>query len=213
MELAKTPEERYRKAQEAIRAGLSNKANGQMHVPARFMGKSFENFEGFGKQAQVVRQAMMDGEGIFIHGPIGTGKTHLAVAAMNWYFAEHFALEGFLNRDMVKFLSAPDLFLELKDGFDKGISEQDILQRYESSKLLLVDDLGAEKVTDWSRQVFYTLIDRRYRNVLPTILTSNLGLDEVAEKIDDRIASRIVGMGKVIFLRGTDWRLKQYEEK
>ena len=65
----------------------------------------------------------------------------------------------------------------------------------------------------WSRQVVYTLIDRRYRSVLPTIITSNLDLDEVAERIDDTIASRIVGMGKIIFLRGTDWRLKQYEKK
>ena len=87
------------------------------------------------------------------------------------------------------------------------MSEENIINFYGSKELLVIDDVGAEKVSDWSRQMFYTLIDRRYREMSQTIITSNLDLDKLAEIIDERISSRIIEMGKVIKLGGKDWRL------
>ena len=97
----------------------------------------------------------------------------------------------------------------MKASFDNNrVSELDILDEYSNAKLLIIDDIGVEKITDWSRQVFYTLIDRRYRNMKQTIITSNLYLDEISKNIDDRIVSRLIEMGKIIKLDGQDQRLK-----
>ena len=70
-----------------------------------------------------------------------------------------------------------------------------------------MDDMGAEKTTDWSMSTLYVLIDKRYSEMMPTIITSNLTVAEVADKVGDRIASRIAGMCKVIELKGKDRRL------
>jgi DNA replication protein DnaC len=107
------------------------------------------------------------------------------------------------------FLPSSEFFLQLKDTFGNNkISEQDIIQQYDRSPLLVIDDVGSEKISDWSRQMFYVLIDRRYRNKKQTIITSNLNLKQISELIDDRISSRIVGMGKVVEFFGEDYRLR-----
>lgn len=107
------------------------------------------------------------------------------------------------------FLPAAEFFVELKDTFGGSGSEKDVLDRYSKTPLLCIDDIGAEKISDWSRQMFYTLIDRRYREEKQTIITSNLDLEMIAKLIDDRISSRIVGMGIVLNLTGEDYRLNQ----
>ncbi len=86
-------------------------------------------------------------------------------------------------------------------------SEKDLLDRYAQTPLLVLDDLGAEKISDWSRQTFYLLIDRRYREIKQTIITSNLTHDQLAGQLDDRIASRICEMGVVIDTGKKDWRV------
>ena len=74
-------------------------------------------------------------------------------------------------------------------------------------KCLILDDMGAEKTSEWSIQTLYSIIDRRYRDEKQTLITSNLTLDEIAEKVGDRIASRIAGMCKVVEIKGKDRRI------
>ena len=110
------------------------------------------------------------------------------------------------------FLPAVELMLEIKESWrneedSRAESEKRILDKYTRCPLLTIDDLGAEKVSEWSRQVIYLLIDRRYRDMKQTIITSNLTQGQLAEQLDARIASRIAEMGLVIDLGDKDYRL------
>ena len=153
------------------------------------------------------------GRGLFLSAPRGVGKTHLAAVIVR---------EGIFNLSprkirqnsqweelMPYFVAVPELLLELRDSFNSDqITERSIIDKYSRVPLLVLDDLGAEKSSDWTVQTVYTIIDRRYREDLPTIITSNLTLDQVAAQLDDRIASRIAGMCKVQRMTGKDRRVR-----
>jgi DNA replication protein DnaC len=63
--------------------------------------------------------------------------------------------------------------------------------------LLVLDDLGAEKTTEFAITTLYIIIDRRIRDAKRTIITTNLSLKEIEDKLDARIASRLSGMQNV----------------
>lgn len=201
-----TRELRLFRIKSLIVSGRSKRANEEMEIPPRYFGKSLDNFGGHKTEVDVARCTIHAGQSVFLSGECGTGKTHLAVALMNWWYANRYT--GRSLRGSALFLSAVEFFIALKNTFgDSGTSEDSVLSRYSSTPFLLIDDLGAEKISDWSRQQFFTLIDRRYRNKLQTIITSNLDLTQVCEMIDDRISSRILEMGTVLRLNGDDKRL------
>ena len=191
-----------------IRKGNSKKANSLMNIPIRYYGKVIY----MDNQSTAALEALRQGHSLFITGACGSGKTHLAVALMNEWFADKIFLDGdYLKYGQAFFLSAIELYLEIKQswGDDTGESETRILDKYSRQGLLVIDDLGAEKISDWSRQVLYLLIDRRYRNMQQTIITSNLTHSQIAEHLDDRIASRLCEMGITIDLKNKDWRVKR----
>src|SRR5262245_23691837 len=71
-----------------IASGGSKRANRDMKLPARFFAKSLENFEGHEAEVRRAMSAVNAGKGVFLTGDCGTGKTHLAVALMNWWYAD-----------------------------------------------------------------------------------------------------------------------------
>lgn len=177
-----------------------------MKLPPLYHGKTLETIVGLERHIKTAKEAISNGNGLFITGNCGTGKTHLAVALMI-----DFALK---NREIApnslpKFLPSVELFLDLRQTFNSDSSEKSVLDRWSVAELLCIDDVGAEKISDWTRQSFYTLIDRRYREMKQTIITSNLSLEKIALQIDDRISSRIVEMCVVIELNGEDYRIKK----
>ena len=186
-----------------IRIGKSPKANQRLRIPKRFVGKSLENFN---DNADVISASLASidiGNGVFITGKCGTGKTHLAIGLMLHWWADKWP-----DVHMAPlFIPSVEFFLELKSTFDNNQSEREVVQRYTDAPLLVFDDLGAERISDWSRQQFSLIIDRRYRDMRPIILTSNLSLDDIAVKLDDRIASRLVEMGAIVELTGSDHRI------
>lgn len=200
--------------QTQVRAGLSRRANQTLNIPQRYWGKDLPT--GKIPQAVQVLQALQAGKSLFLTGATGSGKTHLAVALMNEWFAEGLK-EGeagiYPSRGRALFLPAVELFLEIKQSWSdnegaRNASEKNILDKYSQVNLLTLDDLGSEKTSEWSRQVLYLLIDRRYRNCKQIIITSNLSHGKLAEQLDDRIASRISEMGIVLNLGSKDYRLK-----
>jgi len=184
-------------------------------VPLRFLGANKADVSpSYWKQVYPV------GEGLFLHGGAGTGKTHLAVAIIRETVVTPRATLMFdvsTHAWLVKkqkspwFVSVPDLLMKIRSTFrqDSVESEEQVIDLLSAPKMLVLDDLGAEKTTDWSLQTLYTIIDRRYREVCPTIVTSNLDPQALSDKIGDRITSRLVGMCKVIALKGSDRRLKR----
>lgn len=175
-----------------------------MNVPILYRNKLLKDFKGYIDEVRTAKETIEKGKSLFLSGKCGTGKTHLAVALMvDWLYKT----KPEQSKEFPQFLPAVEFFVELKNTFDGNGSEKDVLDKYSLIPLLVIDDIGAEKITDWSRQSFYTLVDRRYRMMKQTIITSNLSLGDISKLIDDRISSRIVEMGIIIELNGNDFRL------
>lgn len=146
-------------------------------------------------------------DSLYLTGPRGTGKTHMAAAMIR----EIMLSKSPQRNTSIEWASAVDLLLKIRGSFQGGsdVSEEEIIDTYSICNLLVLDDLGAEKTTEWSLQTLYTIIDRRYREERQTIITSNLSLDELADKLDDRIASRLSELCRVVVLTGPDRRIQQ----
>lgn len=162
--------------------------------------------------------AKEDNRSLFITGSFGAGKTHHAISVMKNY------IDNLPNSCFVQpfsklpiFITVPDLLLTIRSVFSLQKCEEEIVDKYSNTPLLVLDDLGAEKTTDFSLQTLYIILNRRYNEQLQTIITSNLTLDEVKDRLGDRIASRIAGMCSVLKIVGKDRRLvnkqKGKEEK
>lgn len=119
---------------------------------------------------------------LLLTGPCGVGKTHLAVAiarfAMDWH------------RMSVYFAAVPDLLDHLRASFDptSGSAYDERFSTIRRADLLVLDDLGTENATPWAKEKLYQLINARYSDQMPTVITSNVEL----RTIDERIASRIL---------------------
>jgi DNA replication protein DnaC len=143
--------------------------------------------------------------GIFLHGACGTGKTHIAIATVY----------DMVMRSAVLFTTTTNLLLSVRRTFDNsGLqgTEADLLRRFSTSSMLVLDDLGIEKQSEWSKQILGQIIQERDANQKPTIITSNLHLSEIASKIAPRIASRIVGSCTIWKLGGMDFRVAQMQK-
>lgn len=182
-----------------------------MNLPERYRGKAIPAT----KQALWAIGEVRKGSSLFLTGIPGSGKTHLAVALLNEWFAESMVMgeEGpYPSKGTPVFLPAVELLLEIKSSWDEkesaqAESEKMILDKYSRKPLLVIDDLGAEKISEWSRQVVYLLIDRRYRDCKQTIITSNLSIQALANQLDARIASRISEMGSILEMENKDYRV------
>jgi DNA replication protein DnaC len=87
--------------------------------------------------------------------------------------------------------------------------DETIITAHCTCDYLILDDLGAEKTTDFTRSILYQIIDYRYNYEKPTIITSNLDVKQIAERFDDRIASRIISLCPVITLENKDYRMEK----
>lgn len=130
-------------------------------------------------------------DGLYITGPVGSGKTFLVSCIAN-------ALLEMGTE--VLFLIVPDLLDEIKATYDtlthSAHSEQDLLDTARRVKLLILDDLGAHNYTEWVRNKIYSIINYRINNQLPTIITSNISLEDLDSFLGERTTSRIFQMCK-----------------
>lgn len=145
------------------------------------------------------------GRGAYLWGEPGRGKTYAAAHAVR------VAVErGGAGSASAKLLSAKQLLDSIRDGFNGG--DRDALRRAERVPLLALDDLGAERPTDWAIETLTGLIDARTAEGLPTIVTSNYSLGKLRELWGGmpgaRIASRLGGACERIEVTGPDRRLR-----
>lgn len=133
-------------------------------------------------------------DGLVLNGTVGVGKTHLAVAAYRAVVAG-----GVLPAVAVP---VPALL----DGLRPGREPVEELRACEDARLLLLDDLAAERVTEWTGETLYRLIDARYARRLPTIVTTNAPGAMIRETLGPRVASRLNGLGRLVVLDGPDRR-------
>ena len=136
-------------------------------------------------------------KGLTLIGRFGVGKTHLSIAIVKEFIIQHYVY--------AKVRSFPLLLQELRESYDgRGISN--VMRMYTTIPLLLIDEIGKEKISDWVSEIMFLLIDGRIKNKVPTIITSNYSLEEVEETYGGAITSRLLQGSAVIQLRGNDYR-------
>jgi len=139
-------------------------------------------------------------------GP-GTGKTHLAACIANHVLHE--------KKAPVLFKKARDLMLELRRTFADGadMTEADVLREVLSVQLLVLDDVGVDRRTDWLVSTYWTVFDRRLEWQLPVVVTTNKPVESehgevLADRIGEGAVSRLMALcqGNVIDMTGPDLR-------
>ncbi|MFE1988746.1 ATP-binding protein [Streptomyces mirabilis] len=138
-----------------------------------------------------------EGSSLLIVGPTGTGKTYQAYGAVRALLTRGVRLRW-------EATTTADLYARLRPrpGHD---AERD-LQALARSPLLLLDDLGAAKTSEWTEELTYRLINHRYEHLRPTLITTNLPTAELRTVLGDRIASRLAEMTERVILTGPDRR-------
>jgi DNA replication protein DnaC len=141
------------------------------------------------------------GNFLVLAGPTGTGKTHLA-AAVAW--------EWFEDGCSVIFARMDDLLDDLRAGYENTTYHQR-LEAIRRCGLLVLDDLGTEATKDWAEEKVDRIIDWRYINRLPLVVTTNVRGEELAPRIASRLADRSCSL--VIQIEATDYRTEEPKRK
>jgi DNA replication protein DnaC len=182
-------------------------------IPPKFRGVSFDRPPVTEIEPMVVRvvrtwvddlEANIDaGRGLWLMGDTGTGKTTLAM------LVSKAALQANLS---VAIYSLPKLLARIRRTYDSepgGDSYLAFFERLTSVDLLHIDDLGAEKRSDWVLEQLYALINERYEAQRSMIVTTNLDQQELEEQIGPRTVSRLVEIcGDPLPLFGPDQRIQ-----
>lgn len=145
------------------------------------------------------------GKGIYLHGAVGTGKTHICYALKMWFERNN-------PHHYIRLWNVVDLMHEIRSDFDRSAYDkrrpEEELTDPNERRLLILDDIGAEKATEFVAETLYRIVNHRYIHRLPTIFTSNCTTQELADKIGERSTSRIVEMCDIYELTGGDRRIK-----
>jgi DNA replication protein DnaC len=188
-------------------------------VPRRNVHCSIDNFRG---------SKPLERPGL-ITGQTGTGKTHLAVGFIRKeikdQFFKEYAARGLQDKvtpkpsllelkaclqaaaDQIRFISALEFVWQMR----KPDRADEIMNTYTKVDLLVLDDFGAERPTEWALECLGKLIYTRHADMRNTTLTSNLNLDEIGKAFNPRISSRIAEFGPWIELQGKDQRMEQLQ--
>lgn len=191
----------------------------QSGIKKRFKQRTFENFvcdtperercykiakdyaDGFQRHFE-------DGSGLYFEGTNGTGKTHLAAAI---------ALQ-LMTKDHIPVIckTSGDLLLDIKKSFDSDdVTEAQIIKTYKDVDLLIIDDLGKEQCSDWSISTLYSILNDRYEDMRPTIITTNYNSDDLVRALTPKgyysskiiaIISRLREVNKVVTMAWEDRR-------
>jgi DNA replication protein DnaC len=141
------------------------------------------------------------GRGLWLMGPVGTGKTTLAM------LVSKAALKAGRS---VAIYSLPRLLNEIRDTHRAERSHLDLLDKLAAVDLLHIDDVGAERTTDWVLEELYSIVNARYEDERSVVITTNiLDREALCEQITERTVSRLTEMCDELPLIGHDHRMEQ----
>lgn len=173
-----------------------------------------------------------DGGGLFLFGGVGVGKTHLAstivcellrghVEARPGYTPTETGFSNFMpypedpsrgfwlcpQRD-IEVWSVPDLYGRIRSTFqrEEGPGMEEIIAECTRHELLVLDDVGAHKPTEWSEETLFRVVDGRYREAKSTIYTSNFSLEDLLPRVGERVVDRIAEVSRVVRMSGKSRR-------
>jgi len=167
-------------------------------IPPRFQCAEFEGLSDEIKESAI--EQLSKKKGIYFFGDVGTGKTFMAAAIAKM------AIKKGIN---VKFLNTGELLENLREEFDNPKDEEESLffEMMHFDGILVLDDIGSEKISVWARERLYLIINKKYEEMLPIIFTSNCDLEILSARMGDRVSSRIVEMTEILHITGPDKRL------
>lgn len=144
-------------------------------------------------------------QGLLFLGNVGTGKSFAAACIAN----------ALMQSGVTVVMTS---FIKILEEFDRGELERqrDIMDRLNTARLLILDDLGAERGTDYALEKVYHVVDSRYRSGRPLIITTNLALGEMMEESDirrKRIYDRILETCYPMQFTGQSWRMKEANKR
>ena len=223
-----------RAAQEAEEAEKKRKLLrmivGDSGMSARFLRRTFDTFQSTSNNQKALRVCMQYADtfkdklpqnnpdpgrnGLFITGPVGTGKTHLVAAISNRFMDGGTAV---ICMTMIDLLDRIKQSYEKQRGLGTEPNESQILSTYKKVPLLVIDDMGKEPATKWAVSKIYAIINARYEAYLPTIITTNYTDGELVRRLtpedgDTTTAAatidRLREMCAAIVTTGESWRSK-----
>src|SRR6185312_2110200 len=197
------------------RENLSRQRLTEANIPKRYLHCTLHNFTAYNEsldravaQAKRVADAFPDVQrGLFLEGQPGVGKTHLAVAVLKQ------AIQTTGARGL--FYDTRDLLRVIRSTYDPSTrtTELDILRPVMTAELLVLDDLGAEKTSEWVDETMNLIVNTRYNERRLTIFTSNYpdipddtDPQSLLFRIGFRMRSRLHEMCEFIEMDGADYR-------
>lgn len=179
-------------------------------IPRRYRDVAFERPPVIDMDRDVVRatrdftdsidEQLRAGRGLWFMGPVGTGKTTLAM------LVSRAALEAGRS---VAIYSLPRLLNEIRDIHRAERSHIDLLDRLTAVDLLHVDDVGAERTNEWVLEELYSIVNSRYEEQRSIVITTNIDdHDALCEQIGARTVSRLTEMCQEMLLSGEDRRFE-----
>lgn len=177
-------------------------------IPPRFQSRTFDTYQAAERgqmKALTVSRAyaeswpsqLENGTGLIFSGGPGTGKTHLSCAIA------HAVIQ---KGSSALFTTVGDAMRSIKRSYDRdaNMSEADAIRALEEPSLQILDEIGADYGTDHSKALLFDIFNKRYENVRPTIVLTNLDAPALREYLGDRIIDRMrEGGGKMIVF---DWQ-------
>jgi DNA replication protein DnaC len=188
---------------------------GDANIPKRYLHCTFDNFTAYNEsleqavaKARHVADAFPASRGLLFEGQPGVGKTHLAVAVLKQVI-EAAGVRGL-------FYDTRDLLRVIRSTYDPSIrtTELEVLRPVMTADLLVLDDLGAEKTSEWVEETMNLIVNTRYNERRLTVFTSNYQdfPEELAEpnslifRIGHRMRSRLHEMCEFLQMDGADYR-------
>jgi DNA replication protein DnaC len=151
------------------------------------------------RYCELVTQRLDSGRGLWLMGPVGTGKTTLAM------LVSRAALSAGRS---VAIYSLPRLLNEIRDTYRAERSHVELLDRLTAVDLLHLDDVGAERTNDWVLEELYSIVNARYEEQRAMLITTNiLDRDALCAQIGERTVSRLTEICEELPLLGSDRRL------
>jgi DNA replication protein DnaC len=194
----KEREKIYQHRLENIESALISTGIGKRYSPC-----SFDTFKNGEKYVKVCKKFINDPiRSLYLFGNYGSGKTHLAVSICRELLKAR-------EEPTIIFTTGAELLLSIRRTYSNpDLAENEVINAYCEPNYLIIDDLGAEKPTEWAITTLYLIIDRRDREMMPTIITSNLSLTQISNTLGGRIASRLAN-SKIIEVAMPDYRRKR----
>ncbi|MFD8750062.1 ATP-binding protein [Kitasatospora sp. NPDC059577] len=146
------------------------------------------------------RRQVAIGPSLLMAGVIGAGKTHEAYGAVRALVQAGIGVRW-------RATTAADLYAALRPNSDTDAER--VLATYSRVPLLILDDLGAAKSSEFVEEQTYRLINRRYNHMLPTLITSNLPIKDLRTCLGDRVTSRLAQMTTRVSFEPVDRRRLQ----